>query len=139
MTAQSGFQSREQGHALLAQCGQRAANATKGHHPSFRAKGARDLLLHFDHADISLRLIVVKGDREVGEEGQHRLLADLKPIQQIDSGMASDSALAFGSSTGGRSMGLPAVLEHAIIVAAQRQPQKRIKLALSARTVRAIY
>src|SRR5207248_10851072 len=66
LTTQSGLQSREQRQVLLAQRGQIAANATKSSHSGFRAEGARDLLLHFDHSHIALGLVIVKGHSEVG-------------------------------------------------------------------------
>src|SRR6266699_1144754 len=47
-----------------------APNATKGLDSREIAKAARNLLLHFDHAHISLGQIIVKGDRQVVQEGQ---------------------------------------------------------------------
>jgi len=58
MTTQSGLQSRHQRDVLFAQGGQIAANAAEGLGPSYATEAAGDLLLHFDHAQISLRQIV---------------------------------------------------------------------------------
>jgi hypothetical protein len=61
MTAQRGLQRGKQIHALLAQRRQVAANATKGCRTRFAAEGAGDLLLDFDHAHITFRLIIGSG------------------------------------------------------------------------------
>ncbi len=61
MTAQSGLQRAEQIHALLAQGRQVASDATKGSRSRFAAEGTRDLLLDFDHAQISLGEVVGSG------------------------------------------------------------------------------
>ncbi len=47
---------------LLAHGGKIAADVTKGGRSRLRAKGARNLLLNFDHTKIPLRLIVRKRD-----------------------------------------------------------------------------
>ena len=56
---------------LFAHGAQIAANATKGGRPVLAAKGSRDLLLDFDHPQITLGLIVRKWQRKVVEKGQH--------------------------------------------------------------------
>ena len=69
MPAQSGLQSGEQVYTLLAQRGQVPANAAEGNRSRFAAERAGDLLLHFDHANISLGLVIVKRHSEVFQEG----------------------------------------------------------------------
>ena len=48
----------QQRAALLTHGGEIATNDTKGRGPLRTAKGAGNLLLHFDHPQISLRLVV---------------------------------------------------------------------------------
>ena len=86
MTAKSGLQSRQQRHALFAQRGHIAANARKGLRSRTAAEAPGDLLLHFDHAQIALRQIVIKIHAEVFQEEQDRLLVFAQPIQQIAGG-----------------------------------------------------
>src|SRR5262249_6509672 len=64
-TGKEGFE-RAQGRAtLLAPGGEQAAQAAEGVRAAGAAEGARDLLLDLDHAQVTLRLVVVKGHREV--------------------------------------------------------------------------
>src|SRR5215469_2314202 len=130
MPVQSGLQSGEQRHVLLAQRGQIAANATKGCDASFTAEGARDFLLHLDHPHITLSLVIVKRHGEVGEEGEHRFFAYLKPIKQVDSRMALACRLGW-PSTREPWIGLPALLEQAIIFSSQSEQGKRVQMAFS--------
>src|SRR6266536_5455833 len=83
MTTESGLQSRQQRQALFAQRGHIAANAAKGLGSSHAAEAPRDLLLHFDHAQISLRQIVIKIHTQILQEGQHRLLVCAQAIKQV--------------------------------------------------------
>src|SRR5450759_2259047 len=86
MTRKSGLQSRQEGHALFAQGGQIASNAAKGLGTSNAPEAAGDLLLHFDHAKISLRQIVIKIHSQILQEGQDGLLVFAQPIKQIAGG-----------------------------------------------------
>ena len=86
MTTKSGLQSRQQRQALFAQRGHIAANAGKGLGASLATEAARDFLLHFDHAQIALRQIVIKIHAQILQEGQHRLLVFAQAIQQIAGG-----------------------------------------------------
>src|SRR5713101_9272189 len=95
MTTKSGLQSRQQRQALFAQRGQIAANATKGLGSSHAAEAPGDLLLHFDHARISLGEIIVKIHMQILQEGQHRLLVCAQAIKQI----AGSTLFASPSST----------------------------------------
>src|SRR6266516_159503 len=61
MTKQDLFQSVQQSQPLLAQRREVASNATKGGSSGDTAKAAGDLLLHFDHAQVSFSQIIVKG------------------------------------------------------------------------------
>ena len=74
MTTQGGLQRRQQRQTLFAQRGQIAANAAKGLGESLAPKAAGDLLLHFDHAKISLSQIVIKIHPKILKESQDRLL-----------------------------------------------------------------
>ena len=76
MTAQSGLQSRQQRQALFAQRGHIAANAAKGLGSSHAAEAPRDLLLDFDHAQISLRLIGRTTDSKVSKANNSFLLSE---------------------------------------------------------------
>jgi hypothetical protein len=58
MTSKGVIECRQQFDPLLAQGRQVTADATEHHHSNFGTEAARDLLLHFDHAQISLRLVV---------------------------------------------------------------------------------
>jgi len=58
MADQSLFQGHQQSKTLFPQGREIAANAAKGHRTSGRAEAAGDLLLDFDHAQISLGEIV---------------------------------------------------------------------------------
>src|SRR3989442_9343372 len=86
MTTKSGLQSRQQRYALFAQRGQIAANAAKGLGESLAPEAAGDLLLHFDHAKISLGQIVIKIHSKILQEGQDCLLVFAQPIKQIAGG-----------------------------------------------------
>src|SRR5216683_7656171 len=86
MTTKSGLQSRQQRDALFAQRGQVAANATKGLCSSNAAEASGDLLLHFDHPQISLRQIVIKIHTQILQEAEDRLLVFAQAIKQIAGG-----------------------------------------------------
>ena len=86
MPTQSGLQSRQQRQALFAQRGQIAANATKGSGTSHATEAPGDLLLHFDHAKISLGKIVVKIHAQIFQEAEESMLVFAQAIQQIASG-----------------------------------------------------
>src|SRR5712691_91669 len=76
---------REQFDPLLAQSRKVTEDAAEYCHPLFGAEATGDLLLDFDHAQISLRLVVVKRHREIEQEAQHGPLAPRESIQQIAS------------------------------------------------------
>ena len=92
MAAQGRLQGVQQMQALLAQGGQVAANAAKGAGSGLAAKGAGDFLLHLDHAHIAFGLIVVKGDHQAMQEGQHGLLVGEQAIQQVAGRTLFDAA-----------------------------------------------
>lgn len=56
------------------------------------AKRARHLLLHLEHAQIAPRLIVVKGDHEVVEEGQ------FAQVMKVAQRMATAGVCAIGGA-----------------------------------------
>src|SRR5260370_7073128 len=85
MTRKGVIERRKQFDPLLAQSRKVTADAAEHRDPLFGAEAPGDLLLDFDHAQISLRLIVVKRDRKIEQEAQHGPLAPRKSIQQIAS------------------------------------------------------
>lgn len=56
---------------MLAGGGQTAADHTEHSHPTFPAETARHLLLHLDHAQVPLRLVVVEWHAQIIRESQH--------------------------------------------------------------------
>src|SRR5919108_3992502 len=83
MTSKRVIESREQYHSLLTERGEVTANATEHRHPVFGTETPRDLLLHFDHAQIALRLVIVKRHGKIVQEAQHGPLPSREAIQQI--------------------------------------------------------
>jgi hypothetical protein len=106
MTAQSGLQRAEQIQALLAQRRQVAADATKGRRSRFAAERARDLLLDFDHANIALRLVIVKRHNEAVQEGQYRLLVADQAVKQVARRTLFGPSFFAGRSLSGGSRGI---------------------------------
>jgi hypothetical protein len=82
MAGQRLFQRGQHRPALLAQRRQIAPNAAKGLSAEHTAETARDLLLHFDHPDIALGQAIVKGHREIVQEGEHGLLVLAEAIEE---------------------------------------------------------
>lgn len=76
-------QSREHGMHLLVHGGEITANVAKGSRSRGTAKGARDLLLHFGKASVTLSLVVGKGNGEIVEQSQHLLGTREQRIEQI--------------------------------------------------------
>src|SRR5260370_33565322 len=75
--------SKQHGVSLLVHRRKITANAAKSGDPSRTAKGARNLLLHFRPAKISLGLIVRKRNAQVVEQSQHLLCTPKQRVQQI--------------------------------------------------------
>jgi hypothetical protein len=42
-----------------------------------------NLLLDFEHLRVTFRLVVVEGDRQVGKEDQHLVLAEPQALQEV--------------------------------------------------------
>ena len=82
-TAQRLLKCRQQINPLLSERGKVAANAAEHDSALFTAKAARDFLLHLDHAQIPLGLVVVKRHSKVVQKPQHRLLLLGEAVQQI--------------------------------------------------------
>src|SRR5258708_20631972 len=98
--------------ALLAQGCQVASDPGERCCPRVAAEAVGDLLLNLEPAQIPLRLVVVEGNRQVVEEGQHRRLVEQEASKQVAGGrLRQASALprpAGGSrrrGTGGQSGG----------------------------------
>src|SRR6266568_3417931 len=85
MTTKGGLQRRQHRQTLFAQGGQITTNARKGLGTSNATEAPGDLLLHFDHAKISLGQIVIKIHSKILQEGQDSLLTFAQPIKQIAS------------------------------------------------------
>ncbi len=83
MTKQDLFQGVEQRSTLFAQGREVSADATKGGGSGEAAKAAGNLLLDLDHAQVPFSLVIVKGHRQIGYEGQHGVLLLAQPIQQV--------------------------------------------------------
>jgi hypothetical protein len=80
MTSKGVIEGSQQLDPLLAQGRQVTADATEHHYPTFGTETAGDLLLHFDHPKISLRLVVVKRNRKIEQEAQRGPL----PRRRVD-------------------------------------------------------
>ena len=85
MADQGLFQSGQHSETLLAQRREIASDAAKGYRASRRAETAGDLLLDFDHPNITLGKAIVERHGEIVQEQQHRLLVLRQAIKQIAS------------------------------------------------------
>jgi hypothetical protein len=83
MTQERLLEGRKQVFTLFAQSREGAANATKDGDSLICAKTAGDFLLHLDHAQIPLCLIVVEGHGKIRHEGQNLPFVGGEPIEQI--------------------------------------------------------
>ncbi len=63
--------------------GEVATNAAKGRQSPFTPKRARDLLLHFDHPQITLGLIIREGDGQAVQKREDLLGSSHEVIEQI--------------------------------------------------------
>src|SRR5437660_7003692 len=70
MADKDSSQSLKHAMTLLTHGGEIAADATKRRQSGLTAKGARNLLLHLDHAQVALGLIVGKGNGQIVQKGQ---------------------------------------------------------------------
>ena len=68
-------------HPLLVQGGKITAQSTEHLQAHLGAQAARDFLLHFEHAQVALSLIVIKRHSEIGGKGEHLPLAHLQPMR----------------------------------------------------------
>jgi hypothetical protein len=85
MADQGLFQSSQHSQTLLAQRQEIASDAAEGLSARSRAEVAGDLLLYFDHPQVTFGEAVVERHDEVVQEGQHSLLVLGKAIEQIAS------------------------------------------------------
>ena len=74
MTKKGLLQGGEEIEALFAQRRQISAKAAKDLGAPRRAEAARHLLLHFEHANVTLSLGIVERYAQILQEGQCRLL-----------------------------------------------------------------
>src|SRR6266566_5774292 len=68
---------------LLTQSGDVAANSTESRRTLLAAETARHLLVHLSHAQVSFRLVVVKGHCKIMHEAQHIFLIIAQAHQQV--------------------------------------------------------
>ena len=83
MTKKGVLQGGEQIKPLFAQRRQVRAKTAKDLSSLRCAEATRDLLLHFEHPNVSLGLRIIKGDSQVVQEGEHRVLVQREAIKQI--------------------------------------------------------
>ncbi len=83
MTHKDAIERGEHLDALLAHGGEIAADAAEGARALRAAEGAGDLLLHLDHADVALGLVVVEGDGGVVHESEHRALMGGEAVEEV--------------------------------------------------------
>src|SRR2546427_10455700 len=77
------LEGREPCDPLLTEGGEITANATEHRHPLFGAEAARDLLLHFDHAQIPLGEVIGETHGKIVQEAQHGPFARGESVQQV--------------------------------------------------------
>ncbi len=70
-------------YLLLSQGGEIASEASERYRSPLRAETARDLLLRFEQAQVPLRLVVIKGNRQIVEEGEDLVLPEEEPFEQV--------------------------------------------------------
>ncbi len=115
MTKKSVLQGGEEIEALFAQRRQVSAKAAKDLGSSGRAEAARHLLLHFEHANVTLGLGIVERHAQILQEGQRRLLVQTKTIEQIARRRLFASTFFRHRCGRLRRIGLIASLQHGLI------------------------
>src|SRR5262245_50496151 len=99
---EDGLESGQRRLALLAQRREVPSLGGERCRSHVAAEAARNLLLDLEPAQIPLGLIVIEGDGQVGEEGQHLVLPQEQPFEQVTrGGLGEPSALARLSLRGG--------------------------------------
>src|SRR6266478_6123624 len=83
MTKKGLLQGGEQIKTLFAQAREIRAKTAKDLSSLRRAEAARNLLLHFEHAKVSLGLRIVERHTQILQESQDRLLVQALPVEQI--------------------------------------------------------
>lgn len=86
MVGEEGVERVEQRYALFAERREIAAQAREGVTAALRAEAAGDLLLGFEQAQIALGSVVIEGNRQVVQEGQHLFLPQPQAFEQIARG-----------------------------------------------------
>src|SRR5258708_27939745 len=104
-TGEDGLQRGQQRLALLAQGRQIAAQACEGVRARVAAEAARHLLVQLEGPQIALGLVVVEGDGQVREEGEHLVLAQPQALQEIARGRLLDASALAGAPPPGRDGG----------------------------------
>ena len=125
------FKRREQVPTLFTQGREVTADATEDGNPLVGAKAARDFLLHLDHAQIPLRLIVVKGHGKVMQEGQNLPFVGRKPIKQIAGWVLFGAASMHLFRWRGRRIGLVALREEQVIPTMKSTQSQDIQFSLA--------
>lgn len=81
---------------LLSGGAQITANAAEGGRSRLAAERSRDLLLHFDHAQIPFRQIIRQRHARIRDEGEHRCGMVEQGIQQVFGGRLFGTTAPFG-------------------------------------------
>ncbi len=81
LAGKDGLQGGQQRLALLAQGREVAAQAGERLGAGIAAEAARHLLLDLEPTQVALGLVVIEGNCEIVEEGQHLVLAEHEPLQ----------------------------------------------------------
>src|SRR5690348_2005957 len=106
--------------ALLAQRREIPAQARERISSCLAAEAARDFLLHLEPAQVAFRLVIVEGDGEVVEEGQHLLLAEGEALEQVARRrLGEPAALTRSTRRRGRRVGSQPDSEHVLVPGAQ--------------------
>src|SRR5215813_3875822 len=83
MSVENSDKRGQHGMTLLVHGRKITADAAKGRGATGTAKGARNLLLHFGHAQISFGQIVGKRNAQIIEQSQHLIGSQKQSIKQI--------------------------------------------------------
>ncbi len=104
---EAGFERSEELDALLVTCGQIAPEPAERLSASRGAERAGDLVLDLEHPQVTLRLVLIEGDGQVVEEGEHLLLAQPQALQEILRRRLLAAPTLCGAAWRWRSRGMP--------------------------------
>lgn len=98
---------RDYGSAFV-QGGEIAPNATEAPRPVLRTEATGDFLLEFHHPQVTLGLVIVKGNGKVVDKAEHRNLMSFQSFQEIAGGERRIRPRRFRGSWSGGGRGLAA-------------------------------